>query len=136
MRQTDDSPISADDRVAAPEGTSERPPITDALPLAVRDETLPVSLAQLSLRAVTTTSPSVPGMAPPPESLRRVAGSAGRWKKQLGAAKEHWPKISIDDLIWSDGHVQRLAGLVQEFYRVDHDEAERLVIRFLAQSAG
>ncbi|MBW8311144.1 MAG: CsbD family protein [Rhizobium sp.] len=63
--------------------------------------------------------------------MRRPAGSAGRWKKQLADAKQAWPLLGIDELVATDGHVQKLAGLVQERYGLAHDVAEQQVLRFL-----
>ena len=77
--------------------------------------------------------PALPA-APAPDLhiLRRVAGSAGRWKRQLAEAKRVWPRASVADLVETDGHVQKLAGLLQERYQMSHAEAEAEVLSFFA----
>lgn len=54
----------------------------------------------------------------------------GKWKQQVGAAKIAWGKLTDDELLESEGQVQKLAGLVQERYAVTRDEAETQVNRF------
>lgn len=73
-------------------------------------------------------------IAPDPDLhyLRRIAGSAGRWKRQLAEAKAVWPRASVADLLATDGHVQKLAGLLQERYQISHAEAEAEVLSFFA----
>lgn len=69
--------------------------------------------------------------SPEAHPLRRPAGSAGRWKQQLAEAKQAWPLLSVDELVATDGHLQKLAGLVQERYALSHEVAEQQVRRFL-----
>mgnify|MGYP001591450453 CR=1 FL=1 len=54
----------------------------------------------------------------------------GKWKQQMGAAKIAWGKLTDDELLESEGHVQKLAGLVQQRYAVTRDEAEKQVNSF------
>ena len=54
----------------------------------------------------------------------------GKWKQQVGAAKLAWGKLTEDELLKSEGHAQKLAGLVQERYAITHDEAEQQVKSF------
>ncbi len=68
--------------------------------------------------------------------LRRVAGSAGRWKKRLAEAKQTWPLATVDELVATDGHVQKLAGLIQERYGIGRESAEQQVLRFLGEHDG
>ncbi|ULQ48016.1 CsbD family protein [Flagellatimonas centrodinii] len=58
----------------------------------------------------------------------------GHWKQQMGAAKVAWGKLTDDELLQSEGHVQKLAGLVQERYAVSRDEAEKQVKQFLEKN--
>ncbi len=55
----------------------------------------------------------------------------GLWKQKLGAAKVAWSKLTNDELLRSEGHAQKLAGLVQERYAITRDEAEQQVKQFL-----
>ncbi|GGA76241.1 hypothetical protein GCM10011521_13060 [Arenimonas soli] len=71
-----------------------------------------------------------------PHPLRRVAGSAGRWKKRLAEARETWPRATVAELIATDGHARRLAGLIQERYGLAPEAAEQQVTRFLGAHDG
>ena len=55
----------------------------------------------------------------------------GKWKQQVGAAKIAWGKLTEDELLESQGHTEKLAGLVQERYAVSRDEADQQVKSFL-----
>lgn len=74
----------------------------------------------------------VPASAPDLHYLRRVAGSAGRWKRQIAEAQCAWPRASREELVATDGHVQRLVGLLQHHYALDPEEARARVLRFFA----
>lgn len=80
--------------------------------------------------SLVATPASFPAMPCQEKILRRVAGTAGKWKKQQAVAALHWPRISEAELLWSDGHVVRLVGLVQQHYQVSQAHAERQVQRF------
>jgi len=54
----------------------------------------------------------------------------GIWKQQAGSAKIIWGKLTEDELLKSEGHAQKIAGLVQERYAVTRDEAEKQVKDF------
>ena len=47
-------------------------------------------------------------------SLPSIEELKGKWKQQVGAAKVAWGKLTEDELLKSEGHAQKLAGLVQE----------------------
>ncbi|NWL76789.1 general stress protein CsbD [Pseudomonas taiwanensis] len=55
----------------------------------------------------------------------------GEWNQHVGAAKIAWGKLTEDELLKSEGHEQRLFGLVQERYAITRDEAEKQVKSFL-----
>lgn len=55
----------------------------------------------------------------------------GEWKQQVGAAKVAWGKLTDDELLQTEGHAEKLSGLVQERYGIVRDEAEAQVKRFL-----
>ncbi|MDP3848686.1 MAG: CsbD family protein [Pseudomonas sp.] len=55
----------------------------------------------------------------------------GKWKQHVGAAKIAWGKLTEDELLESQGQLEKLAGLVQERYAVTRDEADQQVKRFL-----
>jgi len=55
----------------------------------------------------------------------------GKWKQQVGAAKITWGKLTEDELLKTEGHEQKLAGVIQERYAVTRDEAEKQVKNFI-----
>ena len=55
----------------------------------------------------------------------------GEWKQQMGAAKIAWGKLTDDELLKTEGHAEKLAGLVQERYGIMRDEAEDQVKAFM-----
>jgi uncharacterized protein YjbJ (UPF0337 family) len=57
----------------------------------------------------------------------------GKWKQQVGAAKVAWGKLTEDELLKSEGHEQKLSGLIQERYAITHDEANKQVKNFIAK---
>ena len=57
----------------------------------------------------------------------------GKWKQHVGAAKIAWGKLTEDELLESQGHIEKLAGLVQERYALSRDEADQQVKSFLAK---
>lgn len=58
------------------------------------------------------------------QSMPSVDEVKGLWKQRVGAAKVQWGKLTDDELLQTEGHIQKLAGLVQERYAVTRDEAE------------
>lgn len=66
----------------------------------------------------------------PQQSLPSADQIMGVWKQQVGAARITWGKLTDDELLQTQGHIQKLAGLVQERYAVSRDEAETQIRRF------
>lgn len=64
-------------------------------------------------------------------STERATQLGGMWEQRVGSAKVAWGKLTDDELLQSEGHAQKLAGLVEERYAISRDEAERQVSRFL-----
>ncbi|WP_353115380.1 CsbD family protein [Nitratidesulfovibrio sp.] len=58
-----------------------------------------------------------------------------KWQQQIGAAKVAWGELTDDELLQSEGHAQKLAGLVQERYAISREEAEKQVQRFLDKNS-
>ena len=58
-------------------------------------------------------------------------GLKGQWKQSVGAAKIAWGKLTDDELLQTEGEIQKLAGLIQERYAIASDEANRQVKEFL-----
>lgn len=54
-----------------------------------------------------------------------------QWKQQIGAAKIAWGKLTEDELLESEGHLDKLVGLVQERYAITRNEAIRRVRNFM-----
>lgn len=55
----------------------------------------------------------------------------GKWQQQIGAAKVMWGKLTDDELLKTEGHAQKLAGLVQERYAIERGEADKQVKAFI-----
>lgn len=58
----------------------------------------------------------------------------GLWKQQVGSAKITWGKLTDDELLKTEGHIQKLAGLVQERYAITRDEAEKQIKGFFEKN--
>ena len=56
---------------------------------------------------------------------------AATWKQQVGSAKVTWGKLTNDELLQSEGHADKLAGLVQERYAISLEEANNQVKQFI-----
>jgi len=54
----------------------------------------------------------------------------GIWKQHVGAAKIMWSKLTDDEFLKLEGHVQKLTGLIQERYAITRDEADKQVKSF------
>lgn len=52
------------------------------------------------------------------------------WKQKIGDAKIAWGKLTEDELLKAEGHIDKLTGLVQERYAVTRDEATTQVKGF------
>lgn len=55
----------------------------------------------------------------------------GKWKQQVGSAKIAWGKLTDDEILETEGHAQKLTGLVQERYALTREAAEKQVTDFL-----
>lgn len=55
----------------------------------------------------------------------------GKWKQHMGEAKIAWGKLTEDELLKSEGHEEKLTGLVQQRYAITRDEAKKQVKKFL-----
>jgi uncharacterized protein YjbJ (UPF0337 family) len=49
----------------------------------------------------------------------------GNWKQFRGKIKEHWGRLTDDELDVIGGRKDQLAGRIQEAYGIGKDEAER-----------
>jgi uncharacterized protein YjbJ (UPF0337 family) len=56
----------------------------------------------------------------------------GNWKQFTGKAKEHWGKLTDDDLKIIDGRREQLEGKLQERYGYDKDEIRKEVDNWLS----
>ncbi len=57
----------------------------------------------------------------------------GNWKQLVGKLKQHWGKLTDDDLTVAEGSVEYLAGRIQERYGIARDEAKKQVKEFYDQ---
>jgi uncharacterized protein YjbJ (UPF0337 family) len=51
----------------------------------------------------------------------------GKWKQVKGSVKEHWGKLTDDDLDVIDGQSEQLIGKIQERYGIVREAAEKQV---------
>jgi uncharacterized protein YjbJ (UPF0337 family) len=51
----------------------------------------------------------------------------GKWKQVKGSVKEHWGKLTDDDLDVIDGKHDQLVGKIQERYGLAKDAAQKQV---------
>ena len=58
----------------------------------------------------------------------------GKWKQHVGAAKVMWGKLTDDELLTSEGHIEKLAGLVQERYAITREAADKQVKEFIEKN--
>lgn len=57
---------------------------------------------------------------------------AGKWKQKVGSAKVMWGKLTDDELLKTEGHMQKLGGLLQERYAITKEVADKQVSDFMA----
>lgn len=55
----------------------------------------------------------------------------GKWKQQVGEAKIAWGKLTEDEILESEGHEEKLTGLIQQRYAITREEAKKQVKQFL-----
>ena len=57
---------------------------------------------------------------------------AGKWKQSVGSAKILWADLTDDEILKTEGHSEKLAGIVQERYGIAKEVAEKQVSDFMA----
>jgi uncharacterized protein YjbJ (UPF0337 family) len=58
---------------------------------------------------------------------------AGKWKQKVGSAKVMWGKLTDDELLKTEGHLQKLGGLLQERYAITKEAADKQVSDFMSE---
>ena len=59
---------------------------------------------------------------------------AGTWEQLKGRVKQQWGKLTDQDLERLQGHVEELAGKIQQRYGLAKEEAERQVKEFRSRN--
>lgn len=54
----------------------------------------------------------------------------GNWKQLKGKVKEKWGKLTDDDLLAVEGKHEQLAGLIQEKYGYEKEQAQKELDEF------
>ncbi|HEY2774948.1 MAG TPA: CsbD family protein [Candidatus Binatia bacterium] len=54
----------------------------------------------------------------------------GKWKELTGGLKEHWGKLTDDELQLIGGKREKLAGLLQQKYGIAKEAAEAQIAKF------
>tara|TARA_R100000656_G_scaffold124487_2_gene102760 strand:- start:39 stop:467 length:429 start_codon:yes stop_codon:yes gene_type:complete len=62
-----------------------------------------------------------------------MAKLKAKWQKHLGAAKVLWGKLTDDEILQSEGQVEKLSGLVKERYAITQQDADKQVKKFLTE---
>lgn len=57
---------------------------------------------------------------------------AGKWKQHAGAAKVLWGKLTDDEILQTEGQLEKLAGIIQERYAISREIADKQVADFMA----
>jgi uncharacterized protein YjbJ (UPF0337 family) len=60
----------------------------------------------------------------------------GQWKELAGGVKEHWGKLTDDELTEIGGKRDRLAGVVQKKYGLAKEAVEEQITKFEASLDG
>lgn len=55
----------------------------------------------------------------------------GKWDQYVGQAKVTWGKLTDDEILKSEGQMQKLAGLVEQRYAITREKADEQVKKFL-----
>jgi uncharacterized protein YjbJ (UPF0337 family) len=59
---------------------------------------------------------------------------AGMWEQLKGRVRQQWGKLTDQDLAQLQGHVEELAGKIQQRYGLAKEEAERQVKEFRSRN--
>jgi uncharacterized protein YjbJ (UPF0337 family) len=59
---------------------------------------------------------------------------AGTWEQLKGRVKQQWGKLTDQDLERLQGHVEELAGKIQQRYGLAKEEAERQAREFRSRN--
>ena len=68
------------------------------------------------------------------QSLHHIGETNSRWKGRIEAAKQNWDKLTEEELLNSDGQMQKLSELVQERYALSRDDAEKQIKLFYSKN--
>ena len=72
-----------------------------------------------------------PTHSPQQQSAAGASRFNGKWDQFIGSAKTTWGKLTDDELLKSEGNMQKLSGLVEQRYALSKDIAETQVKKFL-----
>jgi uncharacterized protein YjbJ (UPF0337 family) len=56
------------------------------------------------------------------------------WEQMKGRVRQQWNKLTDEDLKQLEGHVEQLAGKIQQRYGVAREEAERQAKEFRSRN--
>jgi uncharacterized protein YjbJ (UPF0337 family) len=59
---------------------------------------------------------------------------AGMWEQLKGRVRQQWGKLTDQDLAQLQGHVEELAGKIQQRYGLAKEEAERQAKEFRSRN--
>jgi uncharacterized protein YjbJ (UPF0337 family) len=59
--------------------------------------------------------------------------TSSKWRRHIDSARIVWAKLTADELLQSDGQLDKLTILVEERYAISRETAQRRVEGFLYQ---
>ena len=60
----------------------------------------------------------------------------GRWHQVKGDIRKRWGKLTDNDMLEIEGHLEKMIGKLQERYGFKREEAEKQINEFLNPSSG
>jgi uncharacterized protein YjbJ (UPF0337 family) len=60
-----------------------------------------------------------------------VAEIKAKWQQNVGSAKVLWGKLTDNEILQTEGHANKLSGLIKERYAISQQEADTQVKKFL-----
>jgi uncharacterized protein YjbJ (UPF0337 family) len=79
-------------------------------------------------KSSTQTQPTQPQQQ---QSSTMADRMSGKWNQYVGEAKVTWGKLTDDEILKSEGNMQKLGGLVEERYAISREKADEQVKKFL-----
>ena len=60
----------------------------------------------------------------------------GRWRQVRGEIRKRWGKLTDNDILEIEGHLDKMIGKLQERYGLKREDAEKQIDEFLHPPSG